>query len=106
MRNHADIDSLHRAGSAPRHDGFVSAGPMFALDEIRAEFEAFFEQESTRKLEKVLHQVNLWHAVWVAERGAKKRPPDEAKGPVKKAAQKKGNQKGPILEGGGGGSEF
>jgi hypothetical protein len=86
-------------------DGFVLAGPMFALDEIRAEFEAFFEQESTRKLEKVLHPVNLWHAIWVAEWGAKKRPPDEVKGPVKKVAQKEGNRMGPILERGGGGSD-
>jgi hypothetical protein len=44
-------------------DGFMLAGPMFASDEIQAEFEAFFEQESTRKLEKVLHLVNMWHAV-------------------------------------------
>jgi hypothetical protein len=86
-----------------RRDGFVSAGPMFASNEIRAEFEAFFERESTRKLEKVLHPVNMWHAIWVAEWGAKKRPPDEAKGPVKKAARKEGDPKGPVLEGGGGG---
>jgi hypothetical protein len=45
-----------------RRGGFVSARPMFASDEIRAEFEAFFEQESTRKLEKGLHLVNLWLA--------------------------------------------
>jgi hypothetical protein len=62
----------------------MSAGPMFALEEIRAEFEVFFERESTKKLEKVLHPVNMWHAIWVAKWGAKKRPPGEVKGSVTK----------------------